>query len=135
MAKKLTKISNKSYNIYKNQILNNKPFIFTVAIVTIVFVSILILYSQIAGLDREILKQKAEIDELNKTKITLVGEIKAVKSSEQIAEEAMYKLGMVYPSEDQIVYIDSGEEKSLADINYNVFLSPIVSVLRSFTRD
>ncbi|MDU4045960.1 cell division protein FtsL [Peptoniphilus gorbachii] len=135
MAKKLTKISNKSYNIYKNQILNNKPFIFTVAIVTIVFVSILILYSQIAGLDREILKQKAEIDELNKTKITLVGEIKAVKSSEQIAEEAMYKLGMVYPSEDQIVYIDSGEEKNLADINYNVFLSPIVSVLRSFTRD
>ncbi|MBS5946273.1 MAG: septum formation initiator family protein [Peptoniphilus harei] len=135
MAKKLTKISNKSYNIYKNQILNNKPFIFTVAIVTIVFVAILILYSQIAGLDREILKQKAEIDELNKTKITLVGEIKAVKSSEQIAEEAMYKLGMVYPSEDQIVYIDSGEEKSLADINYNVFLSPIVSVLRSFTRD
>lgn len=135
MEKKLTKISNKSYNIYKNQILNNKPFIFTVAIVTIVFVAILILYSQIAGLDREILKQKAEIDELNKTKITLVGEIKAVKSSEQIAEEAMYKLGMVYPSEDQIVYIDSGEEKSLADINYNVFLSPIVSVLRSFTRD
>lgn len=135
MAKKLTKISNKSYNIYKNQILNNKPFIFTVAIVTIVFVAILILYSQIAGLDREILKQKAEIDELNKTKITLVGEIKTVKSSEQIAEEAMYKLGMVYPSEDQIVYIDSGEEKNLADINYNVFLSPIVSVLRSFTRD
>lgn len=135
MAKKLTKISNKSYNIYKNQILNNKPFIFTVAIVTIVFVAILILYSQIAGLDREILKQKSEIDELNKTKITLVGEIKAVKSSEQIAEEAMYKLGMVYPSEDQIVYIDSGEEKNLADINYNVFLSPIVSVLRSFTRD
>ncbi|MBM7550598.1 FtsB family cell division protein [Peptoniphilus gorbachii] len=135
MAKKLTKISNKSYNIYKNQILNNKPFIFTVAIVTIVFVAILILYSQIAGLDREILKQKAEIDELNKTKITLVGEIKAIKSSEQIAEEAMYKLGMVYPSEDQIVYIDSGEEKNLADINYNVFLSPIVSVLRSFTRD
>ncbi|MDU5466552.1 MAG: septum formation initiator family protein [Peptoniphilus harei] len=135
MAKKLTKISNKSYNIYKNQILNNKPFIFTVVIVTIVFVSILILYSQIAGLDREILKQKAEIDELNKTKITLVGEIKAVKSSEQIAEEAMYKLGMVYPSEDQIVYIDSREEKNLADINYNVFLSPIVSVLRSFTRD
>ena len=135
MAKKLTKISNKSYNIYKNQILNNKPFIFTVAIVTIVFVSILMFYSQIEGLDREILKQKAEIDELNKTKITLVGEIKAVKSSEQIAEEAMYKLGMVYPSEDQIVYIDSGEEKNLADINYNVFLSPIVSVLRSFTRD
>ena len=135
MAKNLTKISNKSYNIYKNQILNNKPFIFTVAIVTIVFVSILILYSQIAGLDREILKQKAEIDELNKTKITLVGEIKAVKSSEQIAEEAMYKLGMVYPSEDQIVYIDSEEEENVGDINYNVFLSPIVSVLRSFTRD
>ena len=93
------------------------------------------MYSQIAGLDREILSQKNEIEELNKTKTTLVGEIKAVKSSSQIAEEAMYKLGMVYPSEDQIVYIDSGEEENRKDINYNVFLSPIVSVLRSFTRD
>ena len=135
MVKRLTKFSNKSYNRYKNQLLSNKPFIFTLAIVIIIFAAILILYSQIAGHDREILKQKAEIDELNKTKITLVGEIKAVKSSAQIAEEAMYKLGMVYPSEDQIVYIDSGEEKKLGDINYNVFLSPIVSVLRSFTRD
>ena len=135
MAKNLTKISNKSYYRYKNQLLSNKPFIFTMAIVIIIFTSILILYSQIAELDREILKQKAEIDELNKTKITLVGEIKAVKSSAQIAEEAMYKLGMVYPSEDQIVYIDSEEEENVGDINYNVFLSPIVSVLRSFTRD
>ena len=105
------------------------------AIVIMVFAAVLIMYSQIAGLDREILKQKAEIEELNKTKTTLVGDIKAVKSSAQIAEEAMYKLGMVYPSEDQIVYIDSGEEEKVGDINYNVFLSPIVSVLRSFTRD
>ena len=135
MAKKLTKISNKSYNIYKNRLLQNKPFIFTMAIVIIVFAAILVLYSQVAGLDREILRQKAEIEELNKTKTTLVGDIKAVKSSAQIAEEAMYKLGMVYPSEDQIVYIDSGEEEKVGDINYNVFLSPIVSVLRSFTRD
>ena len=135
MAKRLTKISNKSYNIYRNQLLKNKPFILTMAIVIMVFAAVLIMYSQIAGLDREILRQKAEIEELNKTKTTLVGDIKAVKSSAQITEEAMYKLGMVYPSEDQIVYIDSGEEENLADINYNVFLSPIVSVLRSFTRD
>ena len=135
MAKRLTKISNKSYNRYKTKLLNNKPFIFTVTIVVIILISILILYSQIAGLDREILSQKNEIEELNKTKTTLVGEIKAVKSSSQIAEEAMYKLGMVYPSEDQIIYIDSGEEENRKDINYNVFLSPIVSVLRSFKID
>ena len=135
MAKRLTKNPNKSYNIYRNQLLKNKPFILTMAIVIMVFAAVLIMYSQIAGLDREILRQKAEIEELNKTKPTLVGDIKAVKSSAQIAEEAMYKLGMVYPSEDQIVYIDSGEEEKVGDINYNVFLSPIVSVLRSFTRD
>lgn len=135
MAKRLTKISNKSYNIYRNRLLNNRPFIFTIAIVIIIFAAVIILYSQVAGLDREILRQKAEIEELNKTKTTIVGDIKAVKSSAQIAEEAMYKLGMVYPSEDQIVYIDSGEEEKVGDINYNVFFSPIVSVLRSFTRD
>ena len=135
MAKRLTKNPNKSYNIYRNQLLKNKPFVLTMAIVIMVFAAVLIMYSQIAGLDREILRQKAEIEELNKTKTTLVGDIKAVKSSAQIAEEAMYKLGMVYPSEDQIVYIDSGEEEKVGDINYNVFLSPIVSVLRSFTRD
>jgi len=135
MSKKATKIIKKRYNINKNKFLNNKPFMFTMAIVLIVIAATTIMYSQIAGLDREILKQKNEIEELNKTMSTLSGEIKKVKSSSQIAEEAMYKLGMIYPSEDQIVYLDSKEEKNTANINSNVFLSPIVSVLRSFTKD
>ncbi|MBU5669092.1 septum formation initiator family protein [Peptoniphilus sp. MSJ-1] len=135
MLKKATKTSKKRYNINRNRFLQNKPFLLTMAIVIIVIAATTLMYTQIAGLDREILKQKNEIDELNKTMSTLTGEIKKVKSSSQIAEEAMYKLGMIYPSEDQIVYIDSKEEKTTGDINYNVFLSPIVSVLRSFTKD
>lgn len=135
MLKKATKTSKNRYNINRNRFLQNKPFLLTMAIVIIVIAATTLMYTQIAGLDREILKQKNEIDELNKTMSTLNGEIKKVKSSSQIAEEAMYKLGMIYPSEDQIVYIDSKEEKATGDINYNVFLSPIVSVLRSFTKD
>lgn len=135
MLKKATKRSKNRYNIKRNRFLQNKPFLLTMAIVFIVLASTILMYTQIAGLDREILKQKQEIDELSKTMSTLTGEIKKVKSSSQIAEEAMYKLGMIYPSEDQIVYIDSREEKNTGDINYNVFLSPIVSVLRSFTKD
>lgn len=135
MKKNTAKISKRSYNINRNRLLNNRPFMLTMLIVVIVVTAMIVMYSQIASLDRQILSQQAKIDELNKTKITLSGEIKGIRSSADVADEAMYRLGMVYPDENQIVYVDSSAEKKTGDINYNVFLSPIVSVLRSFTKD
>lgn len=119
----------------QNKILQNKPLLLTISIVIIIVFSVTYIYSQLAGMDREILAQKQKIEELEKTKMSLAGDIKGIKSSAQVQEEAMYKLGMIYPSESQIVYIDTKTQKEAKDVNDNVFLSPIVSVLRSFTKD
>lgn len=119
----------------QNKILQNKPLMLTIFIVLIIVFSVTFIYSQLAGMDREILAQKQKIEELEKSKMSLAGDIKGIRSSAQVQEEAMYKLGMIYPSESQIVYIDTQTQKEAKDVNYNVFLSPIVSVLRSFTKD
>ncbi len=134
MKKSTDKIVKKRYNRRKEKY-KNKPFMFTMIIVAFVLISVIVMYSQIASLDRQILAQQAKIEELTKVKNTLAGEVKGIRSSAEVADEAMYRLGMVYPKENQIVYVDSSEEEKIGDINYNVFLSPIVSVLRSFTKD
>lgn len=134
MKKSTDRIQKKRYNGRRNKI-QNKPFMFTMIIVAFVLISVIAMYSQVASLDRQILAQQTKIDELTKVKNSLAGEVKGIRSSAEVADEAMYRLGMVYPKENQIVYVDSSEEKKVGDINYNVFLSPIVSVLRSFTKD
>lgn len=116
-------------------IFRNKPLLFTMIIVAMVITASTFMYSQIAGLDRQILSTKHEINELKKTKMTLSGDLKGIKSQIEVADIAMYKLGMVYPDDWQIVYIDTKTKKTQGDVNYNVFLSPIVSVLRSFQNE
>ena len=91
------------------------------------------MYAHLTNLDRKIASQEAEITELKKNKISLEGDMVNIKSSGQIEEEAMYKLGMVYPTDDQIVYIELGDKKETKDVNQNVFLSPVISVLKSYT--
>lgn len=47
--------------------------------------------------------------ELLKEKSELYTEIEAIKASSQIQDEARFKLGMIYPEENQIVYISVGD--------------------------
>lgn len=139
MTKKIianTKKLKRNYNIKMSHgIFRNKPLLFTMIIVAMVITASTIMYSQIAGLDRQILSTKHEINELKKTKMTLSGDLKGIKSQIEVADIAMYKLGMVYPDDWQIVYIDTKTKNPQGDVNYNVFLSPIVSVLRSFQNE
>ncbi len=139
MTKKIianTKKLKRNYNIKMSHgIFRNKPLLFTMIIVAMVITASTFMYSQIAGLDRQILSTKHEINELKKTKMTLSGGLKGIKSQIEVADIAMYKLGMVYPDDWQIVYIDTKTKKPQGDVNYNVFLSPIVSVLRSFQNE
>lgn len=139
MTKKIianTKKLKRNYNIKMSHgIFRNKPLLFTMIIVAMVITASTFMYSQIAGLDRQILSTKHEINELKKTKMTLSGDLKGIKSQIEVADIAMYKLGMVYPDDWQIVYIDTKTKKTQGDVNYNVFLSPIVSVLRSFQNE
>ncbi|EGY79677.1 FtsB family cell division protein [Peptoniphilus indolicus] len=112
-----------------------KPLYMTIAIVIIMFLGVSIAYSHLSSIDKDIIAKEKEISDLKKTKLALEAEVKSIKSSTEIQDEAMYKLGMVYPSQDQIVYVDISENKRQLDVNHNVFLSPILSVLKSFTKD
>lgn len=55
--------------------------------------------------------------ELEKEKNDLEANIEGIKSSTEIKENAQYKLGMIYPSKDQIVYISIADEIKEEDTN------------------
>lgn len=131
---KLTSFPNhkKSKKIDKNL---KKNLYITLSIVMIILFGATFTYAQLSNLDKQIISQQREIEELKKNKSSLEGELKGIKSSSQIQEEAMYKLGMVYPKKDQIVYVEVSEYETQKDVNDNVFLSPIISVLKSFTKN
>ena len=107
----------------------------TASIVIILIGTVSVLRSQITKLDNEIIAQSSEIKDLEETKMSLEGELQGIVSSNNLKEVAQYRLGMVYPEDNQIVYIDVKDDKQKSDVKNNVFLSPIVSVLKSFTRN
>lgn len=113
----------------------NIPLVLTVSIVIILIGTVSILRSQITKLDNEIIAQHSQIKDLEETKMSLEGELQGIISSNNLKEVAQYRLGMVYPEDNQIVYIDIKDDKQKSDVKNNVFLSPIVSVLKSFTRN
>ncbi|MCF6466503.1 hypothetical protein [Clostridium sp. Cult2] len=78
--------------------------------------SLLILYryANITKLRLEITELEKQKIELEKEKEILVAELETIKSSSKIQEDAMVKLGMDYPSEEQVVYLDI-DELSYAD--------------------
>ncbi len=115
--------------------ISNVPLVLTCTLVIILSIVVTALQAQISNLDRALIKQESEIKDLENTKLSLEGEIKGIISSQEIQDAAMYKLGMVHPDEKQIVYIDVKEDKKQKDVNNNVFLSPIVSVIKSFTKN
>lgn len=123
---------NKRIHIRKNK---KKPLFITLVIVMIISIGVTISLAGLSGLDKDINNLDGQIAELEKTKQALIGEVSEIKSSSDIEKEAIYKLGMVYPREEQIVYIDLSKNKEEKDVNNNVFLSPIYSVLKSFTKN
>lgn len=126
MKKKIRKTIRRKINI---------PLVLTVSIVIILIGTVSILRSQITKLDNEIIAQHSQIKDLEETKMSLEGELQGIISSNNLKEVAQYRLGMVYPEDNQIVYIDVKDDKQKSDVKNNVFLSPIVSVLKSFTRN
>ena len=126
MKKKIKKSIKRKINI---------PLVLTVSIVIILIGTVSILRSQITKLDNEIIAQHSQIKDLEETKMSLEGELQGIISSNNLKEVAQYRLGMVYPEDNQIVYIDVKDDKQKSDVKNNVFLSPIVSVLKSFTRN
>ena len=89
----------------------NIPLVLTVSIVIILIGTVSILRSQITKLDNEIIAQHSQIKDLEETKMSLEGELQGIISSNNLKEVAQYRLGMVYPEDNQIVYIDIKDDK------------------------
>ena len=78
--------------------------------ISIMFLSvslfILFRYAKITAIRTEITQLERQQVELEKTKQDLIAELEGIKSSSKIEEDALYKLGMNYPSGEQIVYLN-----------------------------
>lgn len=66
---------------------------------------ILYRYANITKMKLEITEMQQQKIQLQKEKEDLMAELEAIKSLTRIEEEALVKLGMDYPTEDQVVYI------------------------------
>lgn len=83
--------------------------IFVISLFTIVSFFILKGYSNISSSRMNITKLEKQRNELEQTKFAIASELEEAKSSVKISEEAMYKLSMDYPRQDQVVYLSLGE--------------------------
>ncbi|WP_353094077.1 hypothetical protein [Tissierella praeacuta] len=72
-------------------------------------------YANITAVRQEITKLERQKIDLEKEKMNLIADLEGIKSSTKIAEEAITKLGMDYPTEGQIVYV-SVEENTSEDV-------------------
>ncbi|NLK43174.1 MAG: hypothetical protein GX300_02130 [Tissierellia bacterium] len=88
-----------------------KLFVLTIPFV-ILGISLLILsrYANITTIRQELTELEREKVELEKVRMNLIADLEGIKSSAKIEEDAITKLGMNYPTEDQVVYIS---------VNYN----------------
>lgn len=80
---------------------------------------ILVRYANITAVRQDITKLEREQIELEKNKMNLIAELEGIKSSEKIAEDAMLKLGMDYPTEGQIRYISVKDSSNKYENKFN----------------
>ena len=67
---------------------------------------ILYRYANITKVRLEITELEKQKIELEKEKEDLIAELEGIKSSSKIEEDAIVRLGMDYPTEDQVVYME-----------------------------
>ena len=71
---------------------------------------ILLGYANISKVSFEINQLENKRNQLESEKAALVADLEGIKSYRRIADEAMHKLGMIYPKEDQVVYVSFGND-------------------------
>ncbi|WP_425446981.1 septum formation initiator family protein [Dethiothermospora halolimnae] len=87
--------------------------VFIYAIVMLIFcLSILLRYAQITGIRYEISEIDTNISKLERKKQNLIVKLDEIKESDWIEKEAKEKLEMVYPTENQVVYLDINNNSS-----------------------
>lgn len=100
----------KVVNQKKKNIKNKLNLLVSAFIILVVCLSLLVGYAYITEMRLEITKLENKKVEIEKEKQELLAKLDSLKSFDKIEEDARLKLGMVYPTEDQIVYVDVNEE-------------------------
>lgn len=111
---------NKKHNKNKNYIAAYRLMLLGAAIIGLLLsLFILFRYADITKIRLEITELENQKIQLQKEKDNLIAELEAIKSSKKIEEDAMSKLGMSYPTEEQIVYVDVDELSIKDEIEQN----------------
>ncbi|HLR35267.1 MAG TPA: septum formation initiator family protein [Tissierellales bacterium] len=97
---------NRKKEINKKKSKEKLRFLKTIGLMFLVCVFILNRYTKITGLSYEVSNLETEVEELNREKEDLKTELDGLKAVAKIEKDAKLKLGMNYPTEDQIVNVD-----------------------------
>lgn len=88
--------------------------------------------TRLASINSAIDRQVKALDEMDKTYKDMTASLDEIKNSDDIMRKAKFQLGMVYPDNDQVKYIDVAIREKDNDVNENVYLNPVISVLHIF---
>lgn len=110
-SKKRKKIKKNS----KNKSNEKLKFLVSATIILLACLFVLLRYTHITKMRLENSKLESQKIELEKEKQDLMAELDRVKSAAKIEEDAKIKLGMDYPSEEQIVYISIDDKANDED--------------------
>ena len=90
---------------------SSKLIIIGIAIIGLILsLYILYGYANLTKTRLEITELEKQKYELEREKEDLIAELEGIKSSSKIEEDAIVKLGMDYPREEQIVYMEVNED-------------------------
>lgn len=84
----------------------------SIALTFMLAVTVLYSHTSVAALKMDISKLEGEKIELENQKEYLLANLEEIKSTSDIEEKAMVSLGMDYPKEGQVVYIDLEDKTS-----------------------
>ncbi len=107
-------------------------FIITAIIFLVTCLFILSRYAQLTNTRHELTGLEKYKTDLEKEKLNLIGDLENVKSSLTVSEDAINKLGMIYPEEGQIVYV-SLNENTINSVEEFSIAAQIKKVLNLFT--
>lgn len=118
------KVPNKEYQLKRQAIKSqrqkrkNKSKLLTLGFVVFIMafgLFVLFGYANISRVSLEINELEYQRNQLESEKLALIADLEGIKATRKIAEEAMYKLGMTYPKESQVVYISVNELNEVTD--------------------
>ncbi len=112
--------------------LGQKLTLFVWVLSAFMLLALVVNYLQLEKLKNQLERQNIKISELKKTRDSMSGKLDGIKNSDEIASLARYKLGMVYPEDKQVVFINVEPQEAETDVKDNVFLSPVISILKIF---